>query len=270
MTSGEFQSVPGQKHDTGRQFTTAETIRAEKEVLRQMQQGQNRAQPIMTIQDAVKHTGKYEILNTAQQRAAEEILTSRDAVQGLQGFAGVGKTTALKTVREAAEQRGYPNWTNPDAEFFHGTTKTHADAILRDGIDPARGAALTDFGSGFYTTSNHAQAEEWAKIRAVRDHDVPAILRLRVNRAALARLRHLSFVLPTPDFWSLVERCRDKSGVPYPTGQHYDVIYGPVARRLDGSKAYGILEGYDQTSFHGDAAKTFLNDTRVCKVEEVS
>jgi conjugative relaxase-like TrwC/TraI family protein len=107
VASGEFQIMPGQKHDTGRQFTTAATIRAEKEVMRQMQQGQNRAEPIMTIQDAVKHTGKYEILNTAQRRAAEEILTSRDAVQGLQGFAGVGKTTALKTVREAGEQRGY-------------------------------------------------------------------------------------------------------------------------------------------------------------------
>ena len=107
VASGEFQLVPGQKHDTGRSFTTAETIRAEKEVLQRMQQGQRRTEPIMTIQDAVKHTGKYEIINTSQRRAAEEILTSRDAVQGLQGSAGVGKTTALRTVREAAEQRGY-------------------------------------------------------------------------------------------------------------------------------------------------------------------
>lgn len=107
LASGEFQQVTGQKHDTGRQITTAETIRAEKEVLRRMQQGQGRAEPIMIIQHAVKHTGKYEILNTAQRRAAEEILTSRDSVQGLQGLAGVGKTTALRTVREAAEQRGY-------------------------------------------------------------------------------------------------------------------------------------------------------------------
>jgi len=107
IASGEFQIMPEQKHDTGRQFTTSDTIQAEKEVLRRMQQGQNRAEPILPIQDAVKHTGKYKILNTAQRRAAEEILTSRDTVQGLQGFAGVGKTTALKTVREAAEQRGY-------------------------------------------------------------------------------------------------------------------------------------------------------------------
>jgi conjugative relaxase-like TrwC/TraI family protein len=107
LASGEFQVVPGQKHDTGRQFTTTETIHAEAEVLRRMQQGQGHAEPIMTIQDAVKHTQQNEILNTAQRRAAEEILTSRDTVQGLQGFAGTGKTVSLRTVREAAEQRGY-------------------------------------------------------------------------------------------------------------------------------------------------------------------
>ena len=107
LASGEFQLRPGQKHDTGRQFTTAETIRAEKEVLRRMQQGQGHTEPIMSIQDAVKHTSKYEILNTTQRRAAEEILTSRDTVQGLQGFAGTGKTASLQAVREAAEQRGY-------------------------------------------------------------------------------------------------------------------------------------------------------------------
>jgi len=107
LTAGEFQLVPGQKHDSGRQFTTTETIRAEKEVLRQMQQGQGRAEQIMPIQDAVAHTGRYEVLNTAQRRAAEEILTSRDVVQGLQGFAGVGKSSTLRTIREAAEQHGY-------------------------------------------------------------------------------------------------------------------------------------------------------------------
>jgi conjugative relaxase-like TrwC/TraI family protein len=107
LVAGEFQLVPGQKHDSGRQFTTTETICAEKEVLRQMQQGQGRAEQIMPIQDAVAHTGRYEILNAAQRRAAEEILTSRDVVQGLQGFAGVGKSSTLRTIREAAERHGY-------------------------------------------------------------------------------------------------------------------------------------------------------------------
>jgi conjugative relaxase-like TrwC/TraI family protein len=107
IAAGEFQLVPGQKHDSGRSFTTAEAIRAEKEILRQMQQGQGRAEQIMSIQAAVAHTQQQQHLNTGQRSAAEEILTSRDVVQGLEGRAGVGKTTLLKSVREAAEQRGY-------------------------------------------------------------------------------------------------------------------------------------------------------------------
>jgi conjugative relaxase-like TrwC/TraI family protein len=107
VASGEFQIMPGQKHDTGRQFTTAETVRTEQEVLRRMAQGQNQAAPIMPIQDAVALTEARQQLNSAQRAAIEQILTSRDTVQGLQGRAGVGKSTALTSVREGAEQRGY-------------------------------------------------------------------------------------------------------------------------------------------------------------------
>jgi ATP-dependent exoDNAse (exonuclease V) alpha subunit len=60
----------------------------------------------MPVQQAVAHTAQYPILNSSQRSVAEEILTSRDRIQGLQGSAGVGKTTALKTVSEAAAQRG--------------------------------------------------------------------------------------------------------------------------------------------------------------------
>lgn len=107
IAAGEFQLVTGHKYDSGRQFTTAETVRAEREVLRQMQQGQGRAEQIMPIQAAVAHTQKQQHLNAGQKAAAEEILTSRDVVHGLEGKAGVGKTTLLKSVREAAERRGY-------------------------------------------------------------------------------------------------------------------------------------------------------------------
>src|SRR5581483_4833713 len=107
VAAGEFQRVAAQKHETGRKFTTAEMIRAEQEVLRTMQHGQGRVAPIMSIQQAVQHTGAYEHLNGAQRRAAEEILTTRDVVQGLQGSAGAGKSSTLRSIREAAENRGY-------------------------------------------------------------------------------------------------------------------------------------------------------------------
>jgi hypothetical protein len=163
--------------------------------------------------------------------------------------------------------RRYADWTNPDAVYFHGTTKSSAEAILREGIDPSLGAPNTDFGSGFYTTTNREQAEEWAEARAAETGDVPVVLQLTIDRTELARLRNLSFVLPTEDYWSLVERCRDGNDAPDVAGRDYDVINGPVAKRWFGSKAYAIHQGYDQTSFHGDKAKAFLNDAKVCKVE---
>ncbi|MEG9437837.1 relaxase domain-containing protein [Edaphobacter sp. HDX4] len=107
IASGEFRLVSGQKHDSGRSFTTADTIRAEKEILSRMKQGQGHAEQIMSIQAAVAHTEVQRHLNAGQRSAAEEILTSRDVVQGLEGRAGVGKTTLLKSVREAAEKRGF-------------------------------------------------------------------------------------------------------------------------------------------------------------------
>ncbi|HTV03938.1 MAG TPA: MobF family relaxase, partial [Acidobacteriaceae bacterium] len=107
IASGEFQEMPGQKHDTGRQFTTQLTIRAEHDVIHRMQQGQNRVQPIMSIQEAVALTDARPNLNAGQRAAIEQVMTSHDTIQGLQGSAGVGKTSALIAVREGAEQRGY-------------------------------------------------------------------------------------------------------------------------------------------------------------------
>jgi conjugative relaxase-like TrwC/TraI family protein len=107
IASGEFQTVAGQKYDTGRQFTTAETIRNEREILRRMAQGQNQASPMMSIQDAVRVSESRQQLNSVQRAAIEQILTSRDVVQGLQGRAGGGKSTTLSGIREGAEKRGY-------------------------------------------------------------------------------------------------------------------------------------------------------------------
>jgi len=107
IAAGEFQAVSRKKHESGQRFTTAEMIRAEHEVLQHMRHGQGCAEPMLSIQNAVKHTSLYEQLNDSQRRAGEQILTSRDVIQGLQGSAGAGKSTTLKMVREAAKQQGY-------------------------------------------------------------------------------------------------------------------------------------------------------------------
>ena len=52
-------------------------------------------------------TSKHSHLNAAQTTAIEHVLTSRDRVQGIQGVAGAGKTTAFDVIRAAAEGKGY-------------------------------------------------------------------------------------------------------------------------------------------------------------------
>jgi len=106
-SSGEFQIVDGQKHETGRQFTTRETIAAELATVGHMQRGQNTVEPILPKEQAIAQANTRELFNPAQRRAIEEVLTSHDRVHGLQGLAGTGKTTTLEAIREGAERNGY-------------------------------------------------------------------------------------------------------------------------------------------------------------------
>ncbi len=129
VASGEFQEVSGRKHEPGRQFTTEDTIRAERDVIRRMEQGRNQAPQIMSIQEAVALTDSRPKLNAAQRGAIEQVLTSHDVVQGIQGSAGAGKTTTLSAIREGAEQRGYA------VEGFAPTSR--AAHQLRDAGIPA-------------------------------------------------------------------------------------------------------------------------------------
>jgi conjugative relaxase-like TrwC/TraI family protein len=107
VASGEFRIVAGEKHGTGRQFTTAETVRAEEEIVRKVLDGRGRALQLLPVERAIPLSEARPMLNSAQRNAIEHILTSRDQIQGLQGSAGVGKTASLVGVREGAEQNGY-------------------------------------------------------------------------------------------------------------------------------------------------------------------
>ncbi len=107
IASGEFREVAGTKQSAGRHFTTAGTIQAEKEIILSVREGQGRAPQLMSIQGAIPLTESREGLNPTQRKAIEQILTSRDQIQGLQGSAGSGKTTTLAVIRHGAERNGY-------------------------------------------------------------------------------------------------------------------------------------------------------------------
>ena len=107
VAAGEFATVAAEKHATGRHFTTPETIAMERAAVAQLQQGRNSFPPIMSADAARQLAETRPQLNEGQHGAIAEILTSTDRVQGLQGLAGTGKTTALDAVREGAARQGY-------------------------------------------------------------------------------------------------------------------------------------------------------------------
>jgi ATP-dependent exoDNAse (exonuclease V) alpha subunit len=95
------QGVPG------RQYTTAKTIEAEHEIMSTMREGQNHAKPVLSRPGAIALADQHSHLTYAQKSVIEDVLSSPDRIQGIQGFAGSGKTTTLTVIRNAAESQGY-------------------------------------------------------------------------------------------------------------------------------------------------------------------
>jgi len=107
LASGEFQIVERPQSGPGRQFTTARTIEAEHEIIRRVRNGRNDIEPVLPRPQAIALADQHPHLNPAQKTVLEDVLSSPDRIQGIQGFAGSGKTTTLTAIRSAAENQGY-------------------------------------------------------------------------------------------------------------------------------------------------------------------
>jgi len=75
--------------------------------VQRVNEGQNQIEPVLSRQQAIAVSDEHAHLNRAQKRVVEDVLSSPDRIQGLQGFAGSGKTASLSVVRDAAESQGY-------------------------------------------------------------------------------------------------------------------------------------------------------------------
>lgn len=97
-------------------YTSKAAIIIEDEMLKEEYIGRNRAEPLCDHKKTAEAIEKAEEKansagyewNSDQKRATAGILTSQNAIIGVQGLAGTAKTTSvLKTVAEAAKQAGY-------------------------------------------------------------------------------------------------------------------------------------------------------------------
>jgi conjugative relaxase-like TrwC/TraI family protein len=107
LAAGEFQIVDRGQNTPARQFTTARTIEAEHEIVHRVTEERNQIEPVLSRSDAIAVADRHQYLNRAQKSVVEDVLSAPDRVQGIQGYAGAGKTTTLSVIREAAESRGY-------------------------------------------------------------------------------------------------------------------------------------------------------------------
>ena len=125
---GDFLSVEGHKYASSRSFTTPETIAAERANIAQVQAGRNTVAPIMSAELAQQEARSRDFLNDSQRRVIEEVLNSTDRIHGLQGRAGTGKTTVLRSIHEGAEKSGFT------VEGFAPTSRA-AGQLREAGID---------------------------------------------------------------------------------------------------------------------------------------
>ena len=110
VANGEFRKLENEAGRAAPQYTTAEMIRLEKEIIGRMQDGNVRgpSDPMLVSQQLrIGIESRHPELNVSQRQAIDEVFQSREKIVGVDGVAGAGKTTALAVVREGAEAEGY-------------------------------------------------------------------------------------------------------------------------------------------------------------------
>jgi conjugative relaxase-like TrwC/TraI family protein len=97
--------LPSKHHKLPDSFTTQSLLNQELNIIKIMQDGKNQHQPI--INDFDKYSALLTNLNAGQKQSAQLILTSKDRVIGIQGYAGVGKTFMLKCANQIIKKQDY-------------------------------------------------------------------------------------------------------------------------------------------------------------------
>jgi conjugative relaxase-like TrwC/TraI family protein len=107
IAEGKLIEVPRTPGSAGREFTTPEMQRLERELIGRMRAGRDNHPVLVAGESRHWAAERHPDLSQSQQQAVEHVLTSRDLITALDGVAGAGKTTSLKPIREAAVREGY-------------------------------------------------------------------------------------------------------------------------------------------------------------------
>ena len=162
-------------------------------------------------------------------------------------------------------------WANQPLKAYHGCDDVSARRLVPanggHGIVLALGSRTTDFGQGFYTTTNVHQAQQWVNRRfhigRRRGAKSATVVEFMIDRDAMAGLGHMAFVredlAPNSDYWQFVSHCRSGNSHGRATKPYYDVVYGPVSL----FPQFLVIADADQISFHTDEALRILSDVNI-------
>ncbi len=118
-------------------------------------------------------------------------------------------------------------------KVYHGSTQQVKKPIIE------RGRQSTDFGKGFYTTTNFEQAKNWALIRQRNaGNDAKAIVSIYEaddNLLEKSGYDILAFDAPNEAWLTFVVNCRNS------IFHHHAIVFGPVAN----DKIYETIELYE-------------------------
>ncbi|GFI14785.1 hypothetical protein IMSAGC008_02347 [Muribaculaceae bacterium] len=135
-------------------------------------------------------------------------------------------------------------------KLYHGSTVTVKTPKIQ------RGRKATDFGKGFYTTSDFEQAKKWALLKQRREQSKKAVVSVyEVPDDIFHReLSVLRFEGATKEWLEFVVANRKGQGV-----GSYELIMGPVAN----DQLYATIRLYEQGVISADAAIEMLKTHRL-------
>ena len=96
--------VEAQLRGSDRSYVTDRTLKAERRVIAAMKAGLGAGEALAGADEVAAHLAGAG-LTAGQEEAVRTVLLSRDRIVGVQGWAGTGKTTMLRHVRELAGER---------------------------------------------------------------------------------------------------------------------------------------------------------------------
>lgn len=131
-------------------------------------------------------------------------------------------------------------------KLYHGSTV----AVRHPNI--SRGRKKTDFGKGFYTTTNFEQAAKWADLKRKREHTPKAVVSVFEVPDNILDMGYkvLRFNGATKEWLEYV--VNNRRGISTDT---YDLIMGPVAN----DRLYTTIQLYENGVITANAAIEMLN-----------